>query len=686
MIQTQNVSTRRIMTFPAIHPCEEIRPSTLLNSLISLARQICNYRSNFFASNKRNAHESIRQIGVILTFLEEIREWDSDLPGSVVLGFSELHLVFQKVRFLLEDCNREGSRVWMLMNSERVANQFRFFSRAIATALDVLPITVIDVPVDIKDHVDLVTRQARKTRFEPESDDKRVGSAVRSVLSGFERGVVPDMGDLKWVLVNLGIRNWSSCNKEAMFLDSEIELESSNDEKEELGLLSSLMGFVCYCRCVVFGVVDCDPNRKQSNGNCRSQVLNGINSDDLRCPISLEMMTDPVTVASGQTYDRSSITKWFRAGNSTCPKTGEKLKNMEMVPNSALKGLIKLYCSEKGISFVDSCHRNRHVKKAVSADSLASEKAMKMVADFVSVTLVVGSGIEQNKAAYEARLLSKTSVFNRSCLVEAGVIPPLLNLLLSTDSLSQENSTAALLNLSKNSKGRATIVQEGGLEILISVLKKGVSSEARQYAAGTIFYLASVEEYRVLIGNITEAIPALTELIRNGASRGKKNALVAIYGLLAHPGNHKGVLEAGTVYVLANLLKSSDTEDDLVTDSLAILATLAEKSDGTAAVLHHGGLNSIIEILSSISSRTGKEYCVSLLLALCRNGGKEVVALLANSPSLMGSLYSLLSEGTSRASKKAGALIRVLHEFYERRSSGLMASPALSQERSVHVW
>ena len=51
----------------------------------------------------------------------------------------------------------------------------------------------------------------------------------------------------------------------------------------------------------------------------------------------------------------------------------------------------------------------------------------------------------------------------------------------------------------------------------------------------------------------------------------------------------------------------------------------------------------------------------------------------------MASLYSLLSEGTSRAAKKAGALIRVLHEFYERRSSGLMA-PVLAQERSVHVW
>ncbi|PON98933.1 Beta-catenin [Trema orientale] len=684
MIQTQNVSGRRILTSPAIHPCEDISPHTLLSSLISLARNICSYRSKFFATNKRNARESIRQIGVILVFLEEIREWDSGLPGSVVLGFSELHLAFQKARFLLEDCTRDGARVWMLMNSERVANQFRFLARAIATALDVLPLALIDAPVDVKDHVELVMKQARKRRFDVDPDDKRVMGAVISVLSGFENGVVPDKGDLKWVLDYLGIRRWSSCNKEVKFLDSEMELENLNDEKKQLDMLSSLLGLVCYCRCVAFDVVDDEPKR-QSNGKCTSEALIGLKPDDLRCPISLEIMVDPVTVASGHTYDRASITKWFRAGNSICPKTGEKLENMEMVPNSALRRLIQLYCSENSIPLVDSGHRNRHVKRAVLAGSLAAEKAMKMVSDYLMVMLTAGTGMGQNKAAYETRVLSKTSVFNRSCLVEAGVIPPLLKLLLSTDSLTQENATAALLNLSKHSECKASIVHNGGLEVLIDVLKKGLNLEARQHAAGVLFYLASVEENRILIGENPETVPALMELIRNGTDRGKKNALVAIFGLLAHPGNHSRVLAAGTVPLLVNLLMSADAEDDLVTDSLAILATLAEKPDGTTAIVRHGSLDSIAEILNAATSRAGKEYCVSLLLALCRNGGRDVVALLVKSPSLMGSLYSLLSEGTSRASKKAGALIRVLHEFYERKSSGLMA-PGFSQERFVHVW
>ena len=41
------------------------------------------------------------------------------------------------------------------------------------------------------------------------------------------------------------------------------------------------------------------------------------------CPVSRELMKDPVVlVDTGQIYDRTSITEWFRMGNNTCPLTG----------------------------------------------------------------------------------------------------------------------------------------------------------------------------------------------------------------------------------------------------------------------------------------------------------------------------------------------------------------------------
>lgn len=586
----------------------------------------------------------------------------------------------------------------MLMNSERVANQFRVLTRSILTALEVLlvPLETLELSLEVREYVELLLKQTRKTPYEVELNDKATMNDVLSVLSQFEYEVVPNKSVLKRVLDYLGIVTWGECNREVKFFETEIAFESTN-EKRKVWFLSSLMSFMSYCRCVVFDVVEGNeattPTRQFSNGETISELLSSVNSDDFRCPISLEFMVDPVTLSTGHTYDRASIMKWFKAGKKTktCPKTGQKLVDSELVPNLVLKRLIQQYCLENGIPVAAesvSGRRSRDVTAAAAAEarSLVAERAMRMVASYVVERVEVGTEEEKNRAVYEIRVLSKTSGFNRACLVESGVIPHLLRLLKNVS--IQENAIAALLNLSKCSKSRGVIGECGGVGLVVDVMKKEVNLSVRQHGAGVLFYLASIEECRRSIGENPEAIPGLIELIKEGNDRGKKNALVAIFGLLLHHENHCRVVAAGTVQVLVNLLKCCDRED-LVTDSLSILATLAEKHDGTVAILHGGALNLdlIVAILNSDSctSKAGKEYCVSLLLALCLNGGADAIALLVKSPSLMESLYSLLSEGTSRASRKVSTLIRVLHDFYESRPSGSM-SPILPQERFVHAW
>ncbi|KAK7309498.1 hypothetical protein RJT34_06275 [Clitoria ternatea] len=696
MIPKTSGSDRRILTFPAVHPCEDIAPSTLISSLVNLSNTISNFHHTFFPCNKRNAKKAIRFTNLLQPFLHDIRDCNSGLPDPATLSLSELHLTFQKLLFLLEDCSRQGASLYMIMESSRVASQFRVLARSVATALDVFPFGSVEISEEAREHVFLMMKQAREAMFEFEDDDKKAVMCVVSGLTRFSNRVAPNEEDLKWVLDYIGVRGWSECNKEAKFLVGEIRFECLNEEKRKVGFLSSLMGFMCYCRCVVMKVVDCEEfgdkrfdSRKKigvgGTGNDSEMILSCVNSDDFRCPISLELMSDPVTIETGHTYDRCSILKWFRSGNAICPKTGKRLRNTELVPNLVLRRLIQQHCFVNGIPFVDLGRRNRDMTKIVEPGSVAAEEAMKMVAGSLKGRLESGGEEEKNRAAFEIRLLSKSSIFSRSCLVEAGLVPLLLKLLSSSDSLTQENAVAALLNLSKCSESRVEMVENKGLELIVKVLKKGLKIEARQHAAAVLFYLASNAENGKLIGGEPEAVPSLIRLIKDGSDRSKKNGLVAIFGLLKHPENHRRVIEAGAVSLLVSILKVCEKED-LVADSLASLATLAESCEGTLAILHCGALHVAVEILSCCTSRVGMEHCVALLLSLAMNGGVDVVAHLVKSPSLMGSLYTQLSEGTSRASKKASALIRVLHDFYERRSSGINKTSVIPREQFIHVW
>lgn len=64
------------------------------------------------------------------------------------------------------------------------------------------------------------------------------------------------------------------------------------------------------------------------------------------CPISLDLMKDPVTLSTGITYDRESVEKWFEDGNYTCPVTNQIVRNFDMIPNHSLRIMIQDWCVE----------------------------------------------------------------------------------------------------------------------------------------------------------------------------------------------------------------------------------------------------------------------------------------------------------------------------------------------------
>ena len=67
--------------------------------------------------------------------------------------------------------------------------------------------------------------------------------------------------------------------------------------------------------------------------------LEGVVECECICPISQEIMKDPVIAADGHTYDRESIEKWLST-SSKSPLTGADLPNNTLIPNLALKKVI----------------------------------------------------------------------------------------------------------------------------------------------------------------------------------------------------------------------------------------------------------------------------------------------------------------------------------------------------------
>ncbi len=59
-----------------------------------------------------------------------------------------------------------------------------------------------------------------------------------------------------------------------------------------------------------------------------------------KCPISLELMTDPVVASDGCTYERGNITRWLSEHNIS-PTTNAPIQSKSLFENRALWVLIR---------------------------------------------------------------------------------------------------------------------------------------------------------------------------------------------------------------------------------------------------------------------------------------------------------------------------------------------------------
>ena len=63
--------------------------------------------------------------------------------------------------------------------------------------------------------------------------------------------------------------------------------------------------------------------------------------EDMCCAITCELMKEPyLCVGDSHTYERVAIEQWFATGARTSPTTNERLDNLTLVPNHAMRRLI----------------------------------------------------------------------------------------------------------------------------------------------------------------------------------------------------------------------------------------------------------------------------------------------------------------------------------------------------------
>lgn len=83
-----------------------------------------------------------------------------------------------------------------------------------------------------------------------------------------------------------------------------------------------------------------------------------------KCPISLDVMKDPVTLSTSVRYERENIMGWFSEGHKTCPLTMQPSDTTDLTPNLTLQRLIQAWCANNSTAtnLADDFHISNPLK------------------------------------------------------------------------------------------------------------------------------------------------------------------------------------------------------------------------------------------------------------------------------------------------------------------------------------
>ena len=660
----------------------------LVQTLVSLSTELVSSfsgKSLFF--QRKNSRSLIRKIEIFVVLLEYLRDSGvgSALSSPTFACFKELYLLLYRSKILLDYCVR-SSKLWLLLQNHSISGHFHDLNQEISTLLDVFPLDDVELSEDVREQIDLMQTQSRRTRLLIDKDEEALRVRLFSFLDEFENGRIPGLAELRLLFVEgLGIKDAKSCITEIEFLEEQI-VSHDGDIEPTTSVLNGFVAIARYCRFLLYGFgeneveLQIGNQKKRRKGLIAQEIAETFITipKDFFCPISLDLMRDPVIISTGQTYDRSSISRWMDEGHCTCPKTGQILMNTRLVPNRALRNLIVQWCTAHGIPYDPPENTDSSVEAfAATMPSKAAIEANRATATLLIHQLANGSQGAKTVAARGIRLLAKTGRENRAFIAEAGAIPYLRELLSSTNSVAQENSVTAILNLSIYEKNKSRIMDEKGcLGSIVEVLRFGLTTEARENAAAALFSLSAVHDYKKRIADEEGAVEALAGLLRKGTPRGKKDAVTALFNLSTHTENCVRMIESGAIAALVGALG----KEGVAEEAAGALALIVRQPIGAKAV---GGEEMAVAGLIGMmrcGTPRGKENAVAALLELCRSGGTDATEKVLKAPALAGLLQSLLFTGTKRARRKAASLARVFQrrENYPLQSGGLGAGYAFA--------
>ncbi|KAD4386215.1 hypothetical protein R6Q59_009464 [Mikania micrantha] len=345
---------------------------------------------------------------------------------------------------------------------------------------------------------------------------------------------------------------------------------------------------------------------------------------DFRCPISMEIMKDPVIISTGVTYERENIKKWFfRYKKTTCPATMQRVENLDITPNHTLKRLILAWQNGQSPSSSSSSSSSSSPSSSSCLSSFKRDEMMSLLKTLNSTPFKVTS-------LRKLREIIENGDEMKLDFMLLGGLEMVFRLIIqiladSSDFMVFRACEEALgvlqhLPITQGSDGKVIelFLKPEFMKSMVIILQRG-SKEARVSMISILSKLANSDfNWNVAlndqgVGMFKSIFELASDEISTKVSSSSLQVLIKI--LDSSKESRSKAIEAGAMCTLIELLPDSNRSK--TEKILLIIKLLCECANGKMAFIEHGlGISAISSKLFNVSEIASK-ICIQIFLLIC---------------------------------------------------------------------
>ncbi|GLJ23693.1 hypothetical protein SUGI_0448800 [Cryptomeria japonica] len=359
-----------------------------------------------------------------------------------------------------------------------------------------------------------------------------------------------------------------------------------------------------------------------------------------RCPISLELMKDPVTLCTGVTYDRENIQRWFEEGRLSCPSTMQVLHTLELTPNHTLRKLIQAWCSSN-----PGMHCIQETREP------ANEKEIQ------KLLLKIRNAPTKLGNLRKLADLANRNERNRISIAASGGPSVLICTLSRTRNEAEimlgEEALAVLASLPIHEAKKECIKSLKSpitIDIICWFLCKG-NFHARLHAAQILHgLLSSDQNFKAVFRPDEETFHNFDLLLRDQCHQATETALEILLTVSPVRRNRMRAVEAGVANTLIELLP--EAEKGIAQKALSLLEILCQSAEGRASVCGNPmGIRVLVKKIARVSE-LATEATIGALWHIFKNCKTSSVLREIEEAGAYPKLFFLLQIGCSSSTRQ----------------------------------